>query len=317
VSASWEIREGDALNLLAEMPRASVDAIVTSPPYGDQRRYDGSAARAKVRANRNGRRPGNKNESRAARSRGPAAAVEFLEPFLAAMLDVVSPAGGVMLNLGPIMRDGEDSCWEDEVLRRARAMGWKCLQRIVWHKPNGNVLSAPQYMRIGHEMVFWLGRSTDAYRGYDRDTRTPHAETSKRRIAQPYLDAHTRPGDERYVKRSRKHRLHPDGAKPGTVFECGVGGERGIRHPAIMPLKLALHLVSLACPAGGLVLDPFAGSGTTGIAALRRGRRFLGFEINDEYASEARARIAADAPLLNEPASEQSPSLFDTLEPAQ
>jgi DNA modification methylase len=301
MSVSWEIRDGNALELMAELPRASVDAIVTSPPYGDQRRYDGTAARATERANRNGRTPGNKNDTRAYRSSGPARGVEFLEPFLAEMLGVLRPEGGLMLNLGPIMRDGEDTAWEDEVLRRARAMGWKLLQRIVWHKPNGMTLSAPQYMRVCHETVYWLAPTTTAYRGYDRDTRTPHAESSRRRIEQPYVDSATRPGDERYEKRSAKHFLHPDGAKPGTVFGCGVGGERGINHPAIMPTRLALHLVSLACPVGGLVLDPFTGSGTTGLAAMRRGRRFLGFEIHPEYASEARRRICDDAPLLNTP----------------
>jgi DNA modification methylase len=308
----WEIREGNSLKGMRAMPRASVDAIVTSPPYGDQRRYDGTAARANVRANRNGRKAGNKNESRLNRSAGPARGVEFLEPFLAEMLGVLKPEGGLMLNLGPIMRDGEDSAWEDEVLRRARTMGWKLLQRIVWHKPNGMTLSSPRYMRVCHEMVFWLAPSVNAYRGYDRDTRSPHTEVSIRRVRAMHdsgvtASAAARDGD--VTKRSPKHFLHPDGAKPGTVFECGVGGTHGVKHPAIMPVRLALHLVSLACPPGGLVLDPFAGSGTTGIAALRRGRNFLGFELIPGYASEARERIAGDAPLLNAPPDEHDEQL--------
>jgi site-specific DNA-methyltransferase (adenine-specific) len=298
VTASWEIREGDALELMREMPRASVDAIVTSPPYADQRKYDGSAQRATERANRNGRTPGKKNESRRKRAEGPSRGVEFLEPFLAEMLEVLKPDGGLMLNLGPVMRDGEDTAWEDEVLRRARALGWKLLQRIVWFKPNGMTLSAPAYMRVCHETVYWLALSTRAYRGYDRDTRTPHAETSKRRITQPYRGPHNDDG-EMYAKRSPKHRLHPDGAKPGTVFTCGVGGTRDVKHPAVMAMPLALHLVSLASRGGALVLDPFTGSGTTGIAALRRGRSFIGMEIVSEYAEEARRRIRDDAPLLN------------------
>lgn len=131
MSASWEVREGDALLLLPELPRASVDAIVTSPPYGDQRRYDGTAARVNIRANRGGREPGSKNETRSARPKGPARGVEFLVPFLEAMLPVLTPTGSLALNLGPIMRDGEDSAWEDEeqaVIDLARALGW-----LVYH----------------------------------------------------------------------------------------------------------------------------------------------------------------------------------------
>lgn len=58
------------------------------------------------------------------------------------------------------------------------------------------------------------------------------------------------------------------------------------------PLALMRWLVRLACPPGGLVLDPFCGSGTTGAAAALEGRRFLGIEFDGDYARIARARIA-------------------------
>jgi DNA modification methylase len=61
--------------------------------------------------------------------------------------------------------------------------------------------------------------------------------------------------------------------------------------------------VRLITPPGGLVLDPFAGSGTTGIAALQEGARFLGIDLDPEYARIAIARIEEDAPLFNRPRS--------------
>lgn len=66
-----------------------------------------------------------------------------------------------------------------------------------------------------------------------------------------------------------------------------------------MPPALAERCVMASCPLGGLVLDPFAGSGTTGAVALRLGRRFLGVEISPEYERLARRRLEEDAPLLD------------------
>ncbi len=71
-------------------------------------------------------------------------------------------------------------------------------------------------------------------------------------------------------------------------------------HPTVKPIELMRWLVRLVTPPGGLVLDPFAGSGTTGIAATREGFRFVGIELA-EYAPLARARISEDLPLFNRP----------------
>lgn len=70
-------------------------------------------------------------------------------------------------------------------------------------------------------------------------------------------------------------------------------------HPTVKPVDLMQWLIRLACPPEGVVLDPFTGSGTTGIAALREGRAFVGIERESEYVEIARARIIGDAPLLN------------------
>jgi DNA modification methylase len=70
-------------------------------------------------------------------------------------------------------------------------------------------------------------------------------------------------------------------------------------HPTVKPIELMRWLIRLITPEGGLVLDPFTGSGTTGIAAMREGRSFVGIERDPEYVEVARTRIVADAPLLN------------------
>ena len=92
---------------------------------------------------------------------------------------------------------------------------------------------------------------------------------------------------------SGQHLTRRDGGDPSPV---------GNHHPTVKPLELMRWLVRLVTPPTGLVLDPFAGSGTTAIAALREGLSFIGIEREVEYVAIARARIVGDAPLLNTPA---------------
>ena len=73
----------------------------------------------------------------------------------------------------------------------------------------------------------------------------------------------------------------------------------GTDHFATFPPALIEPMVLAGCPMDGLVLDPFAGAGTTGLVALRHNRRFVGIELNPEYADLARERIRDDAPLMN------------------
>jgi site-specific DNA-methyltransferase (adenine-specific) len=277
---------GDSAEVLGSWPSECVDAIVTSPPYADQRHYgDGRRVTA------------TKNASRKQRSAAPAAFVPWFTPFLEQMLRVLKPSGSLLLNLGRIMRDGEEHPYALDTLYAARALGWKWIDTIIWHKPNGIPLSAPQYLNSAHEWVWWLAPTTDAYRGYTAETRTPHTESTVRRITQSYKRDRK---DERYQKQGTTHELHPDGARPRSVFTHGVGGE-SVKHPAIMALGVARHLVCLSSRPGDLVLDPFAGSGTTALAARRTGRRAVAIDAHEPYLREAADRLAQQALDLADP----------------
>lgn len=86
---------------------------------------------------------------------------------------------------------------------------------------------------------------------------------------------------------------------PGTFQGEGTRKAARNSHPTVKPIALMQWLVRLVTPAGGTVLDPFAGSGSTGIAALREGFSFVGIEREHEYVEIARARIRGDEPLMN------------------
>lgn len=307
-AAPWVVELGDSLKVMRGMPAGCVDAIVTSPPYADQRAYEpGEIGRS---AGRTANTAGNariRARSRAQRSSAPAAWAPWLAPFTEEMLRVLSPAGSLMLNLGIVLRDGEEHDCTDEILRNCRAQGWKLLHRIVWRKPNGQVPSAAGYLTVSHEFVLWLSRTTKPWRAFEqpegsqasKEVRTPHSGASVSRMTSMYSGAGTHRAQSN--KGPRSHRLHPDGARPTTVFSCAVGGEANPDgHPARMPVLLARHLVAMTCPPGGVVLDPFAGNATTGLVAARSGRRFVGIELEPDYVEGGRRRLAEDLGLFAE-----------------
>jgi site-specific DNA-methyltransferase (adenine-specific) len=88
-----------------------------------------------------------------------------------------------------------------------------------------------------------------------------------------------------------------DAVDPDSRTAVGRGAHKGVapqknHHPTVKPVALMRHLVRLITPPGGVVLDPFMGSGTTGIAAVLEGMRFFGIDLSDEYKAIAQARIA-------------------------
>ena len=94
-----------------------------------------------------------------------------------------------------------------------------------------------------------------------------------------------------------------DGSAGLDSPRAGAGRKGGARntHPTVKPLDLMRWLCRLITPPGGIVLDPFAGSGSTLVAALREGFKCIGIEREEQYVTIARARIEEDAPLFRRP----------------
>ena len=88
---------------------------------------------------------------------------------------------------------------------------------------------------------------------------------------------------------------------PGSFQAEGTAKQARNNHPTVKPIDLMAWLCRLVTPSGGLILDPFMGSGSTGIAALRCGFRFVGLDKEQKWVEVAARRIVGDAPLLNRP----------------
>jgi len=250
---------GDSFQLTKTLGSETIDAIVTSPPYGDARGDDYPCA-------------------------PPNEYADWIAPLLGELRRVLTPTGSFMLNLGRIFRGGIEHPYLEETLAAAASVGWLRIDTLIWHKVNANPSGHP-WLTNAHEFVYWFAKTPDAYRGFDADTRTEYADGSEARFGRNGHYA------AKGARREHTRTPHPDGAKPTSVFQAAVGQNRGITHGAPMALPLARQLVCLSTPRGGIVLDPFCGSGTTAVACRERGRRCVGFEILSDHAEECAERM--------------------------
>jgi DNA modification methylase len=178
-----------------------------------------------------------------------------------------------------------------------QADGWWLRSDCIWHKPNPMPESVRDRPTKSHEYVFLLAKSERYF--WDAGG-VREAASEPLRPAQPGY-ARAKPGD-------------PYASQNGGMW--GEIGSRNIRsvwtitpkpfkgaHFATMPIELAERCIKAGSREGDTVLDPFNGAGTTGIAALRLGRSYVGIELNPEYLELSRQRIAdeqAKQPLLSQ-----------------
>src|SRR6266542_601133 len=275
------IHEGDAERVLRRWPAGFVDLCVTSPPYYQLRDY------------------GHVNQLGLEKT--PDAYIRRLVRVLGQVRRVLKPEGSLYLNLGDTYRKKTLLGIPWRVVRELQRRGWYLRNAIVWHKPNGVPSAIKDRMTNRYEFVFHLTRSRryffdlDSLRVPNLDARTRHLTGPVRRGAQGLDHRSGVPVAGNFVP-------DPRGKNPGDVWTIGpeTRAKRYIvpgtaTHFAPFPETIAERPILAASPRGGVVLDPFIGSGTTALVARRLGRRFLGIELVPNYAKLARARLRLDA----------------------
>ena len=306
---------GDSLEILSQLPDESVDCCVTSPPYFGLRDY-GEAGQYGLEAS-------------------PTEYVETMRAVFAEVRRVLADDGTLWLNLGDsyvskppgnvrgvsdatglhggrtsdVYRDrlaaghGSKSDTTKFGLREKNLIGvpwrvalalqddgWILRSDVIWWKASGMPESITDRPSRRHEHVFLLAKGPRYW--FDLDPiREPHAETtvaaaSRKRI--PYAAPGQRPN-------TKKRGMHESGANPGDVWSVATQ-PFSEAHFAVMPLTLAERCVTTACKPGGVVLDPFSGSGTTGLAAAKHGRKYVGIDLSRDYLDlSLRTRLAQPA----------------------
>lgn len=200
-----------------------------------------------------------------------------------------------------------------------RADGWYLRQDIIWNKSNCMPESVRDRCTKSHEYIFLLSKAERYY--FDAAAISePIAESSAKRYLQnieaqkgsdrqpgktngPMKAALPRFGGEKYGNnttpeaRTKSGKVYAPTLRRNKrdVWTVSTSGFRGA-HFAVFPEKLIEPCILAGSPLGGTVLDPFAGSGTTGVVAKRLRRDFIGCEVNPDYAQMAADRIAAATP---------------------
>jgi len=314
-SQPWTLYVGDARSVLAGMPARSAGCIVTSPPYWGKRDYgvagqygheDSPAAYVTTMRDvfREARRvladDGtcwlNLGDSYSASSGGATG----LHAYLGEHITTHRVTGMHAKNLLGLPWKVAFALQDD---------GWILRNAIVWHKPNAMPESVRDRLSCRHELLFLLAKSPaywfdlDPIREPHKTVTHPGQSGTQGRCTCPPGRPGSRPRPPKYgsgipqVTRAsrygdRRHRRgHPNGRNPGDVWPIPTRPYTG-PHFAAYPIDLPLRCIAAGCKPGGTVLDPFTGSGTTGLAAIQLGRQFTGIDLSADFARLAADRLA-------------------------
>lgn len=261
----FELLLGDVVDRAADLEPSSIDLVVSSPPYAEQR------------ADQYGGIP---------ETDFPAWLVEVF----AAIAPALKPTASILLNIRPHLRDGELSDYMLKTRLAVRAAGWRELEELVWHKPDAPPLGSTKRPRRSWESIHWFARTTDPFVNVTANgTKTDRLGLQGGRGTRDGYISGERRGARYGIARQTDVLL----ASAGPAVHKAEWND----HPAQFPKEVPAWCVKLACPPGGHVLDPFVGSGTTGVAALELGRTFVGIDRDPHYLeiADRRLRLAVDA----------------------
>ena len=277
---------GDATETLASLPEEQFDTIVTSPPYFQQRNYD--------------------DDTQIGLEATPAEYIDRLVQVFREARRTLKQTGTLWLVLGDkyVKRQMLGMPW-----RAALALqddGWMLRSDVIWHKPNAMPSPVKDRPTTDHEYVFLFSKSDNYY--YDIDAiREPHvtfSEGSKMRGGRNhFFKRGSTPESGKNGGQANLHNgrwdqaFHPAGRNKRTVWTIPLSKFREA-HFAVFPEPLVETCIKASSPPGGLVLDPFLGSGTTAVVARRLERNYVGIDCNADYCQMAERRLSAALPTL-------------------
>ena len=254
--------QGDCCCRMKEIPNSSVDLTVTSPPYDNLRTYDGN------------------NEHWG----------EHVWKDVIASLHRVTKDGGIVVW---IVNDATIKGSETGTSFRQALWGMDCGFKLhdtmIWNKgcfsAVGSLVS--RYAPVFEYMFIFAKGKPKCF--------NPIKDRKNKRTGK--ISGTIRQRDGSFVKASNQGKLYSEYGQRFSIWNQTPAGGNKIDHPAIFPEKLAQdHIISWSNE-GDTILDPFMGSGTTGLAAKNLSRNFIGIELNENYFKIAKERIENANPL--------------------
>jgi len=288
-----EIMNGDALQKLKELKTNSVDICVTSPPYWGLRDYGVNG------------QIGQESDFR-----------DYLKNLIIIFDEtkrVLKSEGSLYVNLGDTYagtgnkknhkdpknkkgRTGQEIAKNNKVKGVQRksligiperfmiAMidsGWICRNTIIWEKPNAMPSPVKDRYTSSFEKIFFFTKQQKYFFKQQLEQYTAPLN----RWGGNDMDGVESKWDDgvgQSLGRKRNLRPNPKGRNKRDVWKINTKGYKDA-HFAVYPLELINPIIQASCPPNGVVLDPFAGSGTTGVAALQQNKNAILIELNSEY----------------------------------
>jgi site-specific DNA-methyltransferase (adenine-specific)/site-specific DNA-methyltransferase (cytosine-N4-specific) len=264
------ILQGDCFELIKEQPDNSVDLVITSPPYADIVNYGKNISIKK-----------------------PQDYCDWLLPLFNEIQRVLKPSGSFILNINDNCSNGLRNPFIYELIYRSqKETKLKFYDTYIWHKMNGIPNGGKKRFRNNTEFIFHFVKDQKQLKFYmDRVLQEPAKATSDRAKYSWEPKGH---GEIIDGERTEKNVIEysPTLVRPDNVFRfptAGLARDNHIKHPAPYHRQLPEYFINLLTDEGDVVLDPFAGIGTTGLAC--NNRTFIGYELNERYCEFGNKRI--------------------------
>ncbi len=274
---------GDCAEVLKTIGDSTIDLIVTSPPYADQRDYGSTDTRIEADGY-----------------------VEWFRPKAEQIHRVLKDTGSFILNINDKVVNGYQHLFVFKlVIMLCDEIGFHLVRDYIWHNPATppNVYSTGKYGRTkkSHEYCFWFSKG-DSWTFNMDSIRTPYKKGMEKYLngeGKGVRSENTRPSTHSFD--CEKVWTNHGGADPGSVISISntsstdrfmqLCKDKGIAHPARFPEKLVEFFIMAGSNEGDVVLDPFSGSGTTAVVADKLNRQWIGIDANETYCELASERI--------------------------
>lgn len=264
---------GDSLELLKKLDENSIDLVITSPPYSTLKKYIDN--------------PGILADEY----------VDWFIPYCQEIERVLKPTGSFILNINDKVESGFRHPYVFDLISRLhKETGLKMFERLFWNKMKG----LPNRSRFGDrvEYLFWFAKSSK-FKFFIDEMRTEYSESSIKRMKKPLKKRYARTSNDQDLD-YKDWSPNEKGALPTTLINISSESKKiADSHVAVFPTSLVEYFIKGSTCVDDLVLDPFMGTGTTAIVCNKLGRKWIGFDIQQEYLDLANKRIEENKNINN------------------
>jgi len=264
-----KFNQGDCFELIKKLPNNSIDLIITSPPYADIKSYG-----KKV----NVLHPDKYND--------------WLIPLMIQSYRVLKPSGSFIINIGDrVLKKHRHIYVLEFPIRVIKETSLSLYDRYLWHKPgipNGSKKRLNNFI----EFIYHFVKDVNKTKWNMDSVREKYKDISVKRYNSKMNFYETKEDGTKVRVAQKMRKLNPNGKTPDGLFNFPNNSKmKGSKHPAPFHPDLPEWFIKALTDENDVVLDPFMGSGSTAVAAIKTNRNWIGFELNTVYIKEANKRI--------------------------